>query len=154
MSKYHKKIFNILDGFRDNSNPIILNGGDQFFCGFCKQLRDAETTCTIFEPPNKLLINLDYGKNKKYKPSRIDFDEEIDITNFVNFDNKQKFKYRLLSVCIYYEYSENNGHYIAYCRNKDNKWYEFNDSSCSESSKNSIYGGSPYLLLYERIIGK
>ena len=151
--KYNNKTFNIMDGFRDNSMPSLLAGDNQFFCGYCKQLKDAETTCTIFEPPNKLLINLDYGKNKKYKPSRIDFDEEIDITNFVNFDYKQKFKYRLLSVCTHYGNSGSSGHYIAFCRNKDNRWYEFNDSSCSECSKNSIYGGSPYLLLYERIFG-
>ena len=149
---YHEKKFNILNGFQDNANPTVLKGDNKFLCNNCKKLQDAKTECKIFEPPLKLLINLDYGKNKKYQPSKIEFDEEIDITKFVEFDYKQKIRYRIIGVCTHYGHSGSYGHYVAFCRNtQTNTWYEFNDSFCSECNKKEIYRGSPYLLLYERI---
>ena len=152
MYYYTRQKFNILNGFDDNSKPNILKGDNQFLCKICNKLQDGETTCKIFEPPCKLLINIDYGKNKMFQPSSIDFDEEIDITKFVAFDYKQRIRYRIICVCTHYGSSGQSGHYIAFCRNiKENKWYEFNDSSCHSCSKSNIYGGSPYLLLYERI---
>jgi ubiquitin C-terminal hydrolase len=153
MYNYHKKRFNIYDGFKDNASIRQLTGENKFFCSVCNKLIEAETTCKIFEPPNKLLINIDYGKNNKYQPSSVVFDDIIDITQFVDFDYKQKIKYRILSVCTNFVSSGDKGHYVAFCINtKENKWYEFNDSSVSECSKNSIYRGNPYLLIYERIL--
>ena len=153
MYNYHKKRFNIYDGFKDNASIRQLTGENKFFCSVCNKLIEAETTCKIFEPPNKLLIYIDYGKNNKYQPSSVLFDDIIDITQFVDFDYKQKIKYRILSVCTNFVSSGDKGHYVAFCINtKENKWYEFNDSSVSECSKNSIYRGNPYLLIYERIL--
>ena len=141
--------FNILDGFRDNSNPIMLKGDNKFLCNYCNKLQEAEKTCKIFEPSQKLLINIDYEKKEKYHPSVVEFDEEIDITNFVDFDYKKKIKYKIIGVCTCFEHHQ----WLAFCRNKKNdKWYKFNDSSFSECDKGEIYKGIPYLLLYERII--
>ena len=149
---YNKLKFNILNGFQDNANPTILKGDNKFLCNNCKKLQDAKTECKIFEPPLKLLINLDYGKNKKYQPSKIEFDEEIDITKFVEFDYKQKIRYRIKGVCTHYGHSGSYGHYVAFCRNtQTNTWYEFNDSIVNISNIKEIHDGSPYLLLYERI---
>ena len=152
MYYYHKKKFNIYDGFKDNSSQNILKGNNKFLCNHCNKLQEAETACKIFEPPQKLLINIDYGKNKKYQPSQIEFDEIIDITKFVDFDYQQKIRYRLIGVCTHYGDSGASGHYIAFCRNtQTDTWYEFNDSNVSKCKNEEIYKGSPYLLLYERI---
>ena len=151
MYNYNRKKFNLIDGFNDNSKTCLLMGDNKFFCHFCNKVEEAETACKIFEPPKYLLINIDYGKNFEYKPSNIEFDDIIDITQFVAFDYKQKIIYKILSVCTHYGNSEENGHYVTYCRNRENKWYEFNDSSCRECIRSSINRGSPYLLLYERI---
>ena len=151
MENYNRKKFNILQGFQDNSSPNQLKGDNKLFCNNCNKLQEGETTCKIFEPPQNLLINIDYGINKIYQPSFTEFDEEIDITNFVVFDYKQKIRYRIIGVCTHYGYSGSSGHYVAFCKNKENNtWYEFNDSFCSECDKKEIYRGSPYLLLYER----
>jgi ubiquitin carboxyl-terminal hydrolase 4/11/15 len=86
-------------------------------------------------------------------PSSIKYDHEIDITKYLSFNYGRKVKYRIMSVCSHYGISGSFGHYIAYCRDKINsKWYQFNDSIISECDANQIrYGGTPYLLLYERI---
>ena len=152
MYYYNKKKFSIIDGFCDNSKPNKLTGDNQFLCNNCRKLQDALTIYYILEPPKKLLINIDYGKNKKYQPSNIQIDDIINITEFIPFDYGQQIKYRILGICTHYGSSGRYGHYVAFCRNRDtDKWYEFNDSSCSEvKDKKRIYGGSPYLLLYER----
>ena len=141
---YYNIKFNILDGFKVNSRPNKLQ---KFFCNCCNTFRGGETTCKIFEPPMKLLINIDHGKDKLYQPSIIEFDDEIDITNFVDFDYKQKIRYRIIGICSLLE----NGQYIAYCKHKEiDIWFSFNDSLCEPCDKYDIYKGNPYLLIYER----
>ena len=40
---------------------------------------------------------------------------------------------------------------MAYCKNKMNeKWYEFNDSRCSEIRENDVLNVEPYLLFYSK----
>ena len=152
LSDYHRKPFNIYQGFKDNQKEAELKGDNQFYCNQCRKLCNASLTCRIIQPPNKLLINLDYGKNKRYQPSRIDFEEIIDITEFINFNFGCRIKYRIIGVCTHLGISGSFGHYIAYCRHRENgQWYNFNDSSCTKCNKSEIYGGSPYLLLYEKI---
>jgi len=152
MFDYKNKTFNIYNGFEDNQKPNLLSGNNQFYCNTCKSLQDATTTSNIIQPPNKLIINIDYGKNKKFSPSRIIFDEEIDITKYVNFNFGTKIQYRIIGVCTHKGLSGISGHYIAYCKHRlENQWYKFNDSQCEKCIKDDIYKDSPYLLLYERI---
>ena len=153
MFYYHNRNFNIMDGFKDNSKSYLLTGDKKILCKACNSFQEAESTCQILEPPNKLLISIDYGKNKKYQPSNIYFDEEIDITPFVASNLNMSFKYRIIGVCTHYGYSENAGYYETFCKHKElNVWYEFNDCSCNKCNKKDIYRGSPFLLLYEKIL--
>ena len=46
--------------------------------------------------------------------------------------------------------SLNGGHYTAYGKNIDGKWYNFNDSSVSSSNENSVVTDAAYLLFYRR----
>ena len=153
MIDYVGKDFNIYNGFKDNEKIQKLTGDNQFYCNNCKKLNDAETYCKIIVPPNKLLINIDYGKHKRYIPNKMYFDDEIDITDYVNFNFGKRIKYRLLGVCTHFGESGFAGHYVAFCKNRGNeKWYLFNDNLCEESDKSNIFSGNPYLLLYERIL--
>ena len=151
MFDYKGKIFNIYNGFEDFQKMSLLTGDNQFYCNNCKKLCDAELYTKIILPPNKLLINIDYGKNKKFIPSNIKLDDEIDITKYVNFNFGFPIKYRLIGICTHIGSSGSYGHYIAYCKHPSGRWFIFNDSKVNEVSKNSICSGNPYLLLYEKI---
>jgi ubiquitin C-terminal hydrolase len=153
MFKYHKKTFDIMDGFKDNEEEQILKGNNKFYCNNCKMLVEAILTCKIIQPPNKLIINIDYGKNKKYHPSNIKFGDTIDITKFVNFNFGTRIRYEITGICTHFGSSGEYGHYITFCKHKkQGKWYSFNDSSCKEiENKKDIYKGSPYILLYEKL---
>ena len=151
MFDYNRKTFNIYNGFKDNEKPQLLKGNNQFYCSYCRKLCNALICSRIIQAPNKLIINIDYGKNKKFKPNNIEFDEIIDITQFINF-NFGVIKYRIVGVCTHFGFSGSFGHYIAYCKHRNSgKWYKFNDSNFGECNNKEIYEGSPYLLLYELI---
>lgn len=57
--------------------------------------------------------------------------------------------YRLVGI-VNHSGDINYGHYTAECKNPiNNKWYNFNDSSVSETKINSSFeSSSPYLLFY------
>ena len=149
---YRNSEFNIYNGFRDNQVIQYLKGDNQYYCPNCQCLHDGETCCKIIQPPSKLLINIDYGKNKVFKVRRLIFDEIIDVTQFVNFDFGKKILYQISGVCTHLGSSGPSGHYIAYCKNRQTGlWYNFNDSYVRQCNKDEIYNGSPYLLLYEQI---
>ena len=149
---YKNNDFNIYDGFKENQKIQLLSGDNQYYCPSCQNLYNGQTCCKIIQPPSKLLINIDYGKNKIYKVRKLIFDEIIDITQYVNFNFGKKLLYQIAGVCTHLGSSGPSGHYIAYCRNKMNGlWYNFNDSNVRQCSKDEIYNGSPYLLLYEQI---
>ena len=127
-----------------------MSGDNKCYCQKCKGLRDAQVTTKIFSTPPYLIINIDYGKNKKYSPSYVFFGGIIDIQNFV--DSKQKStKYRLIAVSTHIGRSGNSGHYITYCQSNEDKWYEFNDSSVTETIFDKLNSNSPYVLIYKKI---
>ena len=151
LSDYHLKEFNIYRGFKDNQREVELKGDNQFYCKICRKMCNGNQTCKIIQPPNKLLIFLEYGKNKKYQPKKIDFGEIINITEFVNFNFGCPITYRIIGVCTHLGISESFGHYIAYCMHRESgQWYNFNDSSCTKCGWSEIHGSKPYLLIYER----
>ena len=149
---YRNGIFNIYNGFQDNQAIQYLQGNNKYFCPSCQNLYDGETCCKIITPPSKLIINIDYGKNKINNVKQLIFDETIDITSFINFNFGKKIIYQISGVCTHLGSSGPTGHYIAYCRNKQTgMWYNFNDSFVRLCDKNEIYRGSPYLLVYKQI---
>jgi hypothetical protein len=46
--------------------------------------------------------------------------------------------------------SLNGGHYTAYGKNINGEWYNFNDSSVSNASRERIQSSAAYLLFYRR----
>ena len=146
MNNYENKIFNIYNGFDDIIKPKII----QENCNNCEKQYDAEYSCKIKELPNKLLIVIDYnGVN----PTKIEFDEIINVSKYVTSNFGMTIKYELFCVCNYVFDSKNKtNNYVAYCKNKENqKWYNFDDSFTFICHNNDIYLGNPYLFLYEKL---
>ena len=67
-----------------------LEGDNQYFCCKCNKLVNAETFYKILEPPIKLILNIDYGKNKINNVNQVKFYMEIDIKNYISFYYGQK----------------------------------------------------------------
>lgn len=151
VKNYHNKNFNIFNGFNDNFSPIKLVGNYQFYCHYCKKYQNCETICQIKDPPQKLLICID--NQGKYQPFTIQYSDIIDISKYVIGAGEQQIKYQILGICTLFGTLLCGGYYEAFCKNKEtNIWYEFRDNYFNElKNKQRMKGGSPYLLLYERI---
>ena len=121
-------------------------------CNKCKKLVDAELFTKIIEPPIKLIINIDYGKDKINSVQKFIFEHELDITDFLSFKFDKNVKYKLSLICSHRGFSGPTGLYYTFCKNKENNtWYKFDNSSCGEIDNYEIIRGDPYLLIYERI---
>ena len=150
--KYAGKKFNLYSGLKDYVSEEILKGDNQFYCQNCRCLRDAKIFSKIYYPAPYLLINFDYGKNKKYNPKIIDFGaiiclDQIFLDNYIPNVN-----YELIAVSTHLGDSGNTGHYITYCKDisSENTWYKFNDSMVNLSSFEETKKNSPYLLLFKK----
>ena len=148
---YKSKTFNIYKGLKDFKKVEYMFGDNQFYCQNCKDLQNAKIKTVIYYTPPYLIINIDYGKNKQYEPREIEFGEVIDLTGFVDIAVKEK-TYKLICICSHIGKSGNSGHYVTYCKDKNDIWHEFNDSIHIEKiNKEKLNKNSPYILIYQRI---
>ena len=152
VSNYKNKVFNIYNGFKDNEKPKLFNETNKINCKICSELNNAEYCCKIIQPPKILLINIDYSECGISKPSKIEFDEIIDITKYVNYDYRIPINYSIICVCNYINDSKNTDNFFTYYWNRQNeKWYKLNDSFLHECNKDDICSEKTILLIYEKL---
>ena len=89
----------------DNQQSQKLFGANQYMCIRCKKLVDAETSNKIIQAPIKLILNIDYGKDKKYKVEKLIFPNELDITPFLSFNFKSSLLLPFLCVVSFFMFS-------------------------------------------------
>ena len=116
-------------------------------------MSDSYYTSKIFVSPNILVLILNRGKGNIYDV-KLDFNEEIDITEFVIKKDIPQIKYNLYGVITHIGESGPNAHFIASCKSPiDNKWYRYNDaivSPITNIQKEVINFGTPYILFYQK----
>ena len=145
-------IVNLYDCFKYNQEPIIFTGENRNHCNICNKLNDCSYTTLIYSAPNILILILNRGKDNKFKV-KIDFSEDIDITDFVQMKPKNKrLKYSLTGVITHLGESGPDAHFIASCKSSvNNKWYRFNDALVNiinNVQQEIFYFGTPYILFY------
>ena len=148
------KKYNIYKGFQDFIKTERMTGNNQCYCQNCKGLRDCEVGSLIYLTPPYLIINLDYGKDKRYNPIGFEFGEILDLSGFT-LDICTEKEYKLVAVSTHIGQSGASGHYIAYCKSPfkneyDSSWYKFNDSYVSKVEFEEVKEHSPYFLIYRK----
>ena len=118
------------------------------FCSQCKNEVNCTSQTLLYETSNYLIIILNHEKKSK-ELITINYDEYINIENFV--EKKDRECFRLIGIVFHSGDSSQYGHYFSICRS-NNKFYELNDSKVREISLLSIrYNkSSPYILFYEK----
>jgi len=141
------------------SSVISDNGQEndtKWHCETCKMKVNATTCNTIWDLPQYLIISLgryQYFPRIKKTDTHVIFPlENLDMSNFYKGFKKNSLKYNLYAVSNHYG-GQGGGHYTAFRKNPDNKWYVFNDShveEIKEPHKEVITQGA-YCLFYKRI---
>ena len=86
-----------------------------------------------------------WEKNSEY----VDFPiNNFDMKDLIIGPDKDHSIYDLFAVSQHYG-GTGFGHYTAVCKNGD-KWYNYDDSSVTETSKNACLSSAAYVLFYRR----
>ena len=143
----------IYECFYYNQKSDLFTGENKNYCNICRQLWDSVYTSKIFVTPNILIIILNRGKGNIYKV-KLDFNEVIDITQFVIQKDKPQLIYSLYGVITHIGESGPNAPFIASCKSPiDNQWYRYNDAMVNPINnvqKDIIDFGTPYILFYSK----
>ena len=102
--------------------------------------------------PNILVIYLKRFNNRFQKNQiLVKFPiDELDLSNYVIGYKKETYKYELYGVCNH-SGGVMGGHYTAYVKNANGKWYHFNDTIVSEVGlAESIISPKAYVLFYRK----
>jgi len=125
---------------------------NQFYCNNCQTISNSNDKTQLIIGPNILVISLNRGKGLEFNV-KIDFDEYLDIKNFIYYKEESPSFYELIGIVSYYESSNMNGHFIAFCKSfVDNQWYKYNDTEINLSSFQEARSTCiPYTLFYSCI---
>ena len=128
-----------------------MTGDNQMYCSICKNNCNSFYGSEIYSLPNYLIIILNRGKGAVYK-CQVNFPEKLNLLNFVNYKDGNTFL-KLYAVISHLGPSSMSGHFIGYCKNKnDKKWYKYNDSIVTLCErKEEFREGMPYILFYKAI---
>ncbi|KAJ6219785.1 hypothetical protein RDWZM_005597 [Blomia tropicalis] len=133
-----------------------LGSDDPWYCPRCKKHQMASKKFDIWSLPNILIIHL-----KRFSYNRIHRDKldvlvsfpikNLDMTPYVMHNPiNEKFHYNLIGVANHFG-GLGGGHYTAFAKNaKNQRWYNFDDSSVSAVSENDAITKNAYVLFYER----
>ena len=139
--------------FEYNCNIDLMAGDNQMYCNICNSNQDALYGTQIYSAPNYLIINLNRGRGAVYE-CKVNFPEKLNILNFITFKTENTV-FELYSVISHLGPSSMSGHFVAYCKRREDdhyKWYLFNDAIVSECKKKEEYrNGMPYILFYKAI---
>ena len=147
----------LYDCFLYNQKNDYFTEENKNYCNICKQLYDSMYTSKIFVSPIILVIILNRGRGNIYDV-KLNFSEEIDITQFVLEKDCPQLIYNLYGVITHIGQSGPNAHFVASCKSPiDNQWYRYNDSivnPITNINNEIINFGVPYILFYQKNIDK
>ena len=132
-------------------------GENHIYCNVCKSQSDFSMTQNIYFESKIFIIILNRGKNNIHN-IQVDFDEYIDLAQFVLSSKQRKIKqmiYELYGVITILGPNGPNAHFVASCKNPINKrWYQYNDDLVKplNNIRNEVINfGTPYILFYKKL---
>lgn len=138
------------------SNPERIEAAWE--CPRCKQKREADKKIVICKLPRILIIHLKRfsldGRWRQKLQTTVDFpltDLSVDFTNVLPQSaygsTPVKSSYNLCAVVNHYGHLD-GGHYTAFGKLENQRWYTFDDSTVSEMKDTDVCGQAAYILFY------
>ena len=127
---------------------------ERWFCNECNTKVNATIKHSIWDLPDYLIISL--GRYQ-YFPRQLKVNTNVvyplmnlDMEPFHSGFKNKSMKYNLYAVSNHFG-NQNGGHYTAFRKNPNGKWYHFNDESVNEVAPESVITNNAYCLFYERV---
>lgn len=133
----------------------ILDGDNKYYYSKQKEYITAKKNIKLWNSPKILIINFkrfekvnDFITNKNCK--YIDFPiNNLNLVKYCIGYDKFESVYDLYAICNH-SGGTTGGHYFAYCKNKNNQWYEYNDKFVRKIDESDLVTNNAYCLFYQK----
>jgi ubiquitin carboxyl-terminal hydrolase 8 len=130
----------------------VLTGDEAWFNEKTGQKQTVNRGIIFWSLPQILIIDLKrwHGHTRK---NHIKVEAPIhnaDFSKYVKGYNSASYIYDLYGVCNHLG-DVGGGHYTAYIKNANNKWYEFNDTNVREIPESIVVSPQSYCFFYRKI---
>jgi ubiquitin carboxyl-terminal hydrolase 8 len=142
----------LIDCFEKYVEGEILNGDNAWYNENTKEKINIRKKILFWSFPNVLVIDLKrFNARNQKNQILVTFPlDDLDLTKYVIGYQKESYHYELYGVCNH-SGGVLGGHYTAYIKNANSKWYHFNDTSVSELGLNeTIISPKAYCLFYRK----
>ena len=150
----NESVVTLNDCFLYNQKIEHMKDENAMYCSICQKTEDCVYQNYIMNPPEIMIIILNRGNGNKYT-IKCEFNEYIDIGQFVKYSYNTQYKYKLIGIVINESESGVSEHFIAYCRSPiDDKWYSYNEDLCfpvNDLKNEAMVWGIPYILFYQNM---
>lgn len=129
-----------------------LSGSNAWFNEKSNKKEDVNKEILFWSLPSILVIDLKrFNAHGIKNQILVDYPlTDLDLSNYVIGYKKDSYKYDLYAVANHTG-STLGGHYYAYVKNANNKWYNFNDTNVSEINNiENVITGKTYCLFYRK----
>jgi len=125
--------------------------GNAWFNGETKKNENAQRRISFWSLPNVMIIDLKRWNGHTQKNHNvIDIPlNNADFSKYVKGYNAASYVYDLFGVCNHGGGAQ-GGHYTAYIKNANGKWYDFNDTIVTEIKEETVISPRSYCLFYRK----
>lgn len=131
----------------------ILEGNNAWYNENTKKYQNVKRQILFWSLPTILVIDLKrFFSNNKKNQKLVDIPvDNLDLSKYIIGYNRDNYIYDLYGICNH-SGSVYGGHYTAFVKNANNKWYSFNDTNVSEINSNMLITPKAYCLFYRKKI--
>ncbi|KAI7867804.1 hypothetical protein BDF14DRAFT_1881423 [Spinellus fusiger] len=136
----------------------VIGGSEienRYLCGSCKRRVIAGKQMTLCQLPMMLNIHLKrftFDMQRGYMrkvASSISYPEILDMAPYVSKDiGGQRAIYRLYAVLVHLGSGCSSGHYYAFVKSPEGKWYRMDDEDVTQVSLDEVLSQKAYMLFY------
>jgi len=142
----------LIDCFECYVEGEILDGDNAWYNEETKQKINIRKKILFWSLPNILVIDLKrFNARNQKNQILVTFPlDDLDLTKYVIGYKKESYHYDLYGVCNH-SGGVLGGHYTAYVKNANGKWYHFNDTFVTEVGlQETIVSPKAYCLFYRK----
>lgn len=127
----------------------VLEGENAWYDEKVDKKVSIKKKISFWSLPNILVVDFKRFNSRNQKnQTLITFPlDDLDLSSYVIGYKKSSYTYELYGVCNHYG-GVNGGHYTAFIKNANGKWYEFNDSTVNEMNPSHVVSPRAYCLFY------
>jgi ubiquitin C-terminal hydrolase len=139
----------IHDCFNLYGEGEVLEGENAWYDEKVDKKVSIKKKISFWSLPNILVVDFKRFNSRNQKNQvLITFPlDDLDLSCYLIGYKKSSYTYELYGVCNHYG-GVSGGHYTAFVKNANGKWYEFNDSTVNEMNPSLVVSPRAYCLFY------